>query len=300
MSNPVLFALQNADLLSVKGAPKFLARISASNLNRLGAGACRRTVMLNATGGVLGPLYAARSAEGKCCMLLLGDHADAREAWVRQVAGAFDDEVEKCGDAAFFYTGDLPINELHLPDHGAVFANGLVFLNLGWANVAAGPAASIKALHANLLQAGLVQGDAAMLDALRIFAREPQEGSEYEEGANPFEAGFADALDFDDASRVFIGRALTEALLASGNYKKLSLVAFDRAFDPNTLLAIPKVKVDGESYELSSITHIPDMKLTAGLVALSSSVQEGAVLECEVKAEPAVLCRHVRVLGPQA
>lgn len=300
MSNAALFALQSADLLKVKGAPKFLARISVSNLNRLGTGACRRTVMLNATGGVLGALYAARSDDGTCSILLLGERSDAREAWVRQVAGAFDDEVERCGDAAFFYTGDLPINELQLSDHSAFFSNGLVFLNLGWAKLVAGPAMGIKALHANLKKAGIKQGEEGMLEALRILAREPQEGSEYEEGGNPFEAGFVDAIDFDDPSRVFIGRALTEALHASGNYKKLCLVAFDRDFDPNSLLAIPRVKVEEEDFELTSITHIPDMKLTAGLVALPSSVQDGMVLECEVKADPAQPCRHVRVLGPQA
>lgn len=300
MSNPVLFALQSADLLSIKGAPKFLARISVSNLTRLSAGSCRRTVMLNATGGVLGALYAARTADGECRMVLLGDHADAREAWVRQVAAAFDDEVEKSGDTAFFYTGELPITGLQVPPHGALLSSGLLFLDLGWARLVVGPGDAVRALHANLIKAGIAQGDEASLDALRILAREPAEGSEYEEGANPYEAGFADAIDFDDATRVFIGRALTEALHTSGDYKKLNLVAFERPFDPNVLTAIPRIKVGNSFYELTSITHVPDMQLTAGLVALPAAVEEGASLPCEVKAAPAVACRQVRVLGPQA
>ena len=138
-----------------------------------------------------------------------------------------------------------------------------------------------------------------MIEALRILAREPAYGLEYDETTSPLEAGLEDALNFDDASRVFIGRALTEARKEKGDFERLNLVVFNVAFDPATLTELPLIIVGDLGYQPTSLVRIPDMNMTAALVRLPHSVEIGTNLDALVKTNPESGAKSVLVLAPQ-
>ncbi|MCF0253613.1 MAG: hypothetical protein HUK26_04690 [Duodenibacillus sp.] len=296
----VLFECEPVTVLTVRGAERFLARLVASDLSRLTSGHARRTVMLNATGNVIGKLYAVRTDADAVRLVIAGEDADAREAWVRQVAAAFDAEVAGDKGAAFCYTGALPVQGLQLEPGGAAESLGLVFMRLKGVSMVAGPAEAVQALRANLLQAGARAGDAALRELMRILACEPAAGQEFDsEEDSPLECGFEDAVDLEDASRVFIGRALTEARKAAGNHAALRLVAFEKAIDPGRLTETPYVFAGEEAYPFSSLARIEDMGLTAGLVRLPLSVGIGSSVALQAVAGGQVLCDKGLVLAPQ-
>ena len=295
----VVFEKTPVTLMTVRNAPRFMARLVTSDVSKMLTGALERTVLMNATGGVIDTLWVGRSAQEEYRLILAGENADAREAWIRQVRVAFDAEVdsEKCD--GFYFVGKLPVDGLTLEPGHMVEMNGITFLCMNWVSLVVGPSENIEALRNNLIAAGAKTGEQTGLDALRILAREPALGLEFDESASPLETGLEDALDFTDKDRIFIGRALTEARANAGNHDKLQLVAFDTPFDPSLLIDVPLIAIGDLGYQLTSIARIPEIPLTVGLVRLPASVNVGDRLKSIVQTDPRTVCEGAIVIDPQ-
>ena len=296
----VLYDLYPVTVLSVSGTTRFLARLLACDHRKLPVGGAVRAVMLNASAGVIDTVILARVSQDDYRLVLTGEGADAREAWIRQVSAAFDAEVASSKLTAFDFIGKLPVEGVEIRKGSYQETSGIGFLSLGWKQTVLGPKENIAAMHENHLKAGAKKGAEGGTEALRILAREPALGLEYDESTSPLECGLEDALDFEDKSRVFIGRALCEEFRNTGKYERLQLVAFDTAFDPNALTQIPMVVVGEYGYEVSSLVRVPEMNLTAALVRLPHEVKVGEHLGAIVKTAPAVKCEGCLVIDPQA
>ncbi len=293
----VYFPKVAVTVLSVEGDARFLARLLTSDASKLAEGALTRTVLLNATGGVLGTALLARFDATHFAVLFLEENADALEAWARQVSQAFEATVKIEKLQALPFLGDLA-GEAPARCH-CIKKTKLSLFNRGWITYAVGSDEAIDELARKLKAAEARAGDPAMIEALRILAREPAYGLEYDETTSPLEAGLEDALNFDDASRVFIGRALTEARKEKGDFERLNLVVFNVAFDPGSLTELPLIIVGDLGYQPTSLVRIPDMNMTAALVRLPHTVEIGTNLDALVKTNPASAAKSVLVLAPQ-
>lgn len=292
----IYFETREATRVTFKNAEKLLARLVINDAKKLLCGEAIRTALLSANGGVLGAAILLHTKEDTYEILLTEENAAQLEAWIRQMQNAFDAEVsvEK--------TPWLPLLGLEgLPARGKVNVNDQVTtFNLGWIAGIVGQSEALNHIREALIKAEAIKAEEAQFDAMRILAREGAYGLEYDESTNACEAGFESRLDFTDESRVFVGRALTQARVASGKYDRLNLVAFSHAFDPGTLLEVPLVIVGDFGYQLTSITRIPDMNLTVGLVRLPASVKEGDQLRAQIKTNPPTSETGVLVIAPQA
>lgn len=295
----VLFDKIPVTVLKVRGTGKFLARLLTSDVTKLPVGGIERSVMMNATGGIIGLPCVARVDNDAYELILWGDEADAQQAWVRQVSVAFDAEVECETLSGVPYVGTMPIDGLKLEENHYINNSGIRFMNLGWMCMVIGADDAMASLRNNLLAAGAKKGEQTGFDALRIFAREPAMGLEISEGVSPLEAGLIEAVDFSDPDRIFIGRALTEARFKSGNFYKLQLIAFDVPFDPNLLIEVPYVIVDDVEYPLTSIARIPEGPYTVGLVRVPSSVDIGSRVHTKVMTDPRTTCEAALVIDRQ-
>jgi len=293
----VYFPKVAVTVLSVEGDARFLARLLTSDASKLAEGTLTRTALLNATGGVLGTALLARFDATHFAVLFLEENADALEAWARQVSQAFEATVKIEKLQALPFLGDLA-GEAPARCH-CIKKTKLSLFNRGWITYAVGSDEDIDELTGKLKAAEARAGDPAMIEALRILAREPAYGLEYDETTSPLEAGLEDALNFDDASRVFIGRALTEARKEKGDFERLNLVVFNVAFDPATLTELPLIIVGDLGYQPTSLVRIPDMNMTAALVRLPHSVEIGTNLDALVKTNPESGAKSVLVLAPQ-
>ncbi len=293
----VYFPVQPVTVLTVDSASKFLARLLVGDPEKLSEGSLVRTAMLNATGGMLGTLLLARESATRFSLFFLEENADALQAWARQVSQAFDAEISVRKLSALPFVGDLA-GEAPARGHFIVKTE-LTLLNRGWMSYAIGEKEPVETLISKLTRAGVNCADPGVMEALRIMAREPACGLEYDETKSPLETGLEDALDFSDASRIFIGRALTEARRDAGGYERLNLVAFNVPFDPSALTEIPLI-ISGEfGYQPTSLVRISEMNLTAGLVRLPHEVEIGATLEALVKTDPPCAAKSVLVVAPQ-
>lgn len=295
----VLFDRTPVSVLKIQGKEKFLARLLTGDVSKQAVGTVMRTVMMNATGGIIGLPWVARTANDAYELIIWGEEADAQQAWVRQVSVAFDAEVVGESLTGVPFVGKLPLEGIALPENSFVTQAGVRLMNMGWINMVAGTDAAMTALSERLIAAGAKKGEKSGLDALRIFAREPAMGLEITEGVSPLEAGLENALDFEDADRIFIGRALTEARFKAGNYCRLQLIAFDVPFDPNLLVDVPAVVAGGLEYPLTSIARIPEGPYTVGLVQLPADVKIGSKVKTKVLTDPAVACGEALVIDRQ-
>ena len=296
--NMVYFPIRSVTVLTMKSAPKFLARLITSDATKLVPGQVVRTALLNATGGLLGIVLLTRENPETYKLYLTEENADALEAWILQVSRAFDAQVISEKVPMMPYLGDFAGQA---PSRGHFEKKTHVTLiNRGWISYAVGPEDALKSLIKQLTDAGVEQGPIETIEALRVMAREPAPDLEYDETTSPLEAGLEDALDFSDPDRIFIGRALTQARFEAKDYERLNLVAFNVPFDPATLTEMPLVVVGELGYQPTSLVRIPEMNLTAALVRLPSSVQIGASLEALVKTEPPTNAKSVLVVSPQA
>lgn len=295
----VIFDNTPVTILKIKGAGKFLARLLTSDVSKLAVGGVERTVAMTATGGVLGTLWAARTALDAYELILVGEETDALQAWIRQVSVAFEAEVGCETLSGFYFVGKFPVDGIHLEPAHMVESLGMRFIDMGWMCLAVGPKENIEAMSCNLLKAGAKKGEKTGWDALRIFAREPAAGLELDEGSSPLETGLEDALDFDDPDRIFIGRALTEARFKAGAYERMQLVAFDVAFDPNLLVEVPNVIVGDTAYPCTSIARVPEGPFTVALVRLPQSVNIGDSVPVDVKTDPRTQCEAALVIDKQ-
>lgn len=295
----VLFNNIPVTILKMQGAGKFLARLLASDVAKLAVGGVERTVALNATGGVLGTLWAARTALDAYELILAGEETDALQAWIRQVSVAFDADVTVESLSGFYFVGKLPIDGIELQAGRRVERLGIGFYDLGWMCLAVGAKEKIEPLSENLLRAGAKKGEQTGWDALRIFAREPAAGLELDEGSSPLETGLEDVLDFEDPERIFIGRALTEARFKAGSYERMQLIAFDVAFDPSLLVDVPVVVFDGVRYPCTSIARVPEGPFTVALARLPRNIQIGDRVSVDVKTDPRTRCEAALVIDKQ-
>ena len=293
----VYFPKFQVTMLSVEGDARFLARLLVSDASKLKEGSLIRTALLNATGGVLGTALLARIDTTHYVTLFLEENADALEAWARQVSQAFDATVKIEKLQALPFLGDLAGEA---PTRGrCIKKTKLSLFNRGWITYAVGNDEAVDELVGKLRAAEARAGDPAMIEALRILAREPAYGLEYDETTSPLEAGLEDALDFENPARVFIGRALTEARNEKDDFERLNLVVFNAAFDPATLVELPLIIVGELGYQPTSLVRIPDMNMTAALVRLPHTVEIGTNLDALVKTNPASAAKSVLVLAPQ-
>lgn len=293
----VYFPKVSVTVLSVEGDARFLARLLTSDASKLAEGALTRTALLNATGGVLGTALLSRFDATHFAVLFLEENADALEAWARQVSQAFEATVKIEKLQALPFLGDLAGEA---PARGCcIKKTKLSLFNRGWMTYAVGCDEAVDELTQKLKTAEARAGDPAMIEALRILAREPAYGLEYDETTSPLEAGLEEALDFEDPARVFIGRALTEARKEKGDFEKLNLVVFNAPFDPAALTELPLIIVGDLGYQPTSLVRIPDMNMTAALVRLPHTVEIGTNLDALVKTEPATAAKSVLVLAPQ-
>lgn len=295
----VIFNNIPVTILKVQGADKFLARLLTSDVTKLAVGGVERSVAMNATGGVLGTLWVARTALDSYELILAGEETDALQAWIRQVSVAFEADVGVESLGGFYFVGKLPIDGIKLEAGHMIEQLGLRFIDMGWMCLAAGPQANIEALSENLLRAGAKKGEQTGWDALRIFAREPAAGLELDESSSPLETGLSDALNFDDPDRIFIGRALTEARFKAGNYERMQLVAFDVAFDPALLVEVPAVIVGDKQYPCTSIARVPEGPFTVALVRLPQQINIGDRVPVDVRTDPRTHCEAALVIDKQ-
>ncbi len=295
----VIFNETPVTILKVQGADKFMARLLTSDVTKLPVGGVERSVAMNATGGVLGTPWVARTAPDAYEIILAGEETDALQAWIRQVSVAFEADVGVEALSGLYFVGKLPVDGINLEPGHMVESLGMRFINMGWMCLAIGPEANIKAMSENLLKAGAKKGEQTGWDALRIFAREPAAGLELDEGSSPLETGLEDALNFDDPDRIFIGRALTEARFKAGSYERMQLVAFDVAFDPALLVAVPAVIVGDTQYPCTSIARVPEGPFTVALVRLPQQVNIGDRVAVDVKTDPRTKCEAALVIDKQ-
>lgn len=295
----VTFGLQDVTVVRLTKAERLLARLLTTDVSKLSVGAVGASVMLNATGGVIGLPWVCRTSMDAYELILLGPEADAIQAWVRQVNLAFEAEVEVETLQGFYFVGKMPTDGLVLNENQAVEMEGVRFMNMGWISLVAGAAEVMTAMHRNLRMVGARKGEQTGFDALRILARQPAMGLEIVEGSSPLEVGLEALVDFSNAERIFIGRALTEARAQAGNYLRMQLIAFDVAFDPSHLTDVPNVRVNDNLYSLTSIARIPEGPFTVGLVRLPSEVEIGSKVSVEVKTDPAVVCGAALVIDRQ-
>lgn len=291
------FPKRSVTLINVKGTPKFLARLFINDAAKMPIGSVKRTAMLSATGTVYGVCLLARESETTYKIVLMDEFADRNEAWIRQVNAAFDAEMTVQKVFALPYAGFVE----GTPQRGKIGTlSGAFLVNEGFASYAIAEEAVVDEIAKHLESISVACGDPDQLETLRILARVGENELEIDETTGPVEAGFESMLDFSDESRVFIGRALTEARVKEGKFDRLQLVAFAHSFDPSTLTEIPLVIVGELGYQLTSIAKIPDMNLTVGLVQLPSSVKIGDQLPALVKTDPDSRVRAVMVIAPQA
>ena len=295
----VIFNETPVTILKVQGADKFMARLLTSDVTKLPVGGVERSVAMNATGGVLGTPWVARTAQDAYEIILAGEETDALQAWIRQVSVAFEADVGVEVLSGFYFVGKLPVDGINLEPGHMVESLGMRFINMGWMCLAIGPEANIKAMSENLLKAGAKKGEQTGWDALRIFARVPAAGLELDEGSSPLETGLEDALNFDDPDRIFIGRALTEARFKAGSYERMQLVAFDVAFDPALLVEVPTVIVGDTQYPCTSIARVPEGPFTVALVRLPQQVNIGDRVAVDVKTDPRTKCEAAFVIDKQ-
>ena len=98
----VLFSRRPVKVLTVEGGGKFLARLLAGDVRKIPEGGVERSVMMNATGGILGLPWVARTGGASYELVLASENADAQQAWVRQVSVAFEADVG-CESLKGFY-----------------------------------------------------------------------------------------------------------------------------------------------------------------------------------------------------
>ncbi len=266
---------------------KLLRRLVAADAAKFAEGEAFRAPMLSASGCVMQELRVAvlRNAWE---VLFFPGNADAGAAWARQAAVSFDAEVRILEGRAGFWLGGPKAREvlaaagLEAPREGRFTSVSESSRILGFPGIflAEGTAKEIGALREKLLQAGASPiGDEAW-ELARISCGIPEPGAEYDESSSPLECGLGDGVDFSDPSRVFIGRALTEARARAGVRCRLGLLDLKADAEAQDLEADPETEVEGNSEEAGIITswsRTGDGRVLALALLPASSRAGGAV-----------------------
>ena len=310
LSGAVLKDVAGAGLVRTAGESglKLLRRLLASDAEKLAPGQAFRSVLLNASGGIMLEACAAARPGNVWELVLSPAGADAGLAWMRQVAIAFDAEVQSLESGRAFWLagpearGLLEKAGVEAPREGSVKdvkREGEAFLSVAafpGLFLIAGDAASASDFWLRLKAAGAVPAGERAFEALRVALCLPAAGAEYDESTSPLECGMGERVDFSDPSRMFIGRALTEARSRSGVRCRLGLLEIESGAAAEDLIEAPDVSIEGNDAEGGLITSWvkTDDKVLA-LALLPAATAEGARAAVSVKTAAGGVVASARV-----
>lgn len=300
LAGAVLMDIAGAGLVRTSGEAglKLLRRLLASDIEKLAPGQAVRSVLLNASGGVMLEACAAALPGNAWELVLSPAGADAGLAWMRQVAIAFDADVQSLeaghafwlagpeARAALEKTGAEPPREGSAKDvkrEGGAFLSIAAFSGL---YLVTGDADSANGFWLKLKAAGAVPVGERAFEALRASLCLPAPGAEYDESTSPLECGMGERVDFSDPSRMFIGRALTEARARSGARCELGLLEIACEAAAEDLVEAPDVSIEGNDAEGGLITSwVKTEGKVLALALLPATTLEGAKAVVSVKTE---------------
>lgn len=310
LTGAVLKDIAGAGLVRTAGEAglKLLRRLLASDVEKLAPGQAIRSVLLNASGGVMLEACAAALPGNAWELVLSPAGADAGLAWMRQVAIAFDADVQSLeAGHAFWLAGPegralLEKAGVEAPREGGVkdvkredgaFLSISAFPGL---YLVAGDADSANDFWLKLKAAGAVPVGERAFEALRASLCLPAPGAEYDESTSPLECGMGERVDFGDPSRMFIGRALTEARARSGVRCKLGLLEVECDAAAEDLVEAPDVSIEGNDAEGGLITSwVKAEDKVLALALLPAATLEGAKAAVSVKTEAGETVAAARV-----
>lgn len=288
---------------------KLLRRLLASDAAKFASGDAFRSAMLNASGGVM--LEVRALCRGNAWELVLAPSgADSGLAWMRQVAIAFDAEVEDVPAGHAFWLGGPQAPEV-LAKAGAAVPKAGRFAELkqeegafltvsafpGNLFLVSGDAASADAFWQKLVAAGAAKAGEAAWETVRAANCLAAPGAEYDESSSPLECGFENCVDFSDPSRMFIGRALTEARWRAGVRCRLGTLEIDSAVAAGELEDAPEVAIEGNSAEGALVTSwVKAGERVLALALLPASAKAGTAAAVALKANGTESQAQARVL----
>ena len=238
---------------------KLLRRLLTADAACFPPGSAFRAAMLNASGGImLESLVIAGNDTWE--LVFPPGAADAGKAWTRQVAVAFDAEVaEPAGRHAFWMGGPRLAETLRgigieMPAPGKTVCVGdgadtVVIAALPDMVLAVGAVAAANRLWEKVEAAGAVPVGEQGWELARTLACMPALRRDYDESSSPVEFGFEACVDFRDAGRMFIGRALTEARSRSGVRCRMGVLEIDAEVDPREFDEAPEAVVESSASE---------------------------------------------------
>lgn len=194
-----------------KAGVKLLRRLLTTDVKNLRSSQTKFSYVLNALGHVMDTCWVTHLDDGDD-HYRVSFHMAETLAWAHQVAKAFDSDFETLNVSGARIFGQA-VENMDIRDGYA----GV--LTLAGQNVLAQRLGKTMLIQAEQLDATAFENDAfVMLDwvganTCSMLADEVNAIDWMEKEKGPAELGCYDALDFTDAYRVFIGRALTEALL---------------------------------------------------------------------------------------
>lgn len=131
----------------------------------------------------------------------------------------------------------------------------------------------------DLLAAGVAPVGLGARDTLRLEAGMNLYGSDMDESINPFEAGMAWTLSWQDEQRDFIGKKALETLKAKTDRELVGLLLKERG----VLRAHQKVIVDEGEGEITSGTFSPTLGFSIALARIPKTKQSQAKVEIRNK-----------------
>ena len=301
MQGAVMKDMAGAGLVFVSGEPglKLLRRLLASDAEKFSSGQAFRSVLLNASGGVMLEVHVLALPGNAWRLVLPPSGADAGLAWMRQVAIAFEAHVQAMASGhAFWLAGPRAAEVLEkagvpAPRDGAfkeiAVREGDAFLSVAAFSglyLIAGDAESASEFWNLLKASGARPAGEHAFEVVRALHCLPAPWAEYDEMSSPLECGFEGCVDFSDPSRMFIGRALTEARSRSGLRCRLGLLEIESREEAENLTDSPDVAISGNDAEgglITSWVKVQDRVLALAL--LPASTQEGAKAAVSVKTQ---------------
>ncbi len=275
---------------------KLLRRLICSDAAKLASGEAFRSAMLNASGGVMQEVRVLAVSSDSWELALLSDMADTGVAWAKQVAVSFDAEVTETPDTALWLggkglAGALEKTGSSLPKQGRFVQSelkegSLRLARFGGLILACGVPEAVSALRKHLEAAGAEALDEEAWKAVRVSECLPAYGYDYDEASSPLECGFAAEVDFSDASRMFIGRALTEARSRAGVRCRFGALKIDAGLSEERLESDPEVVLEGNDAEAGVITTwAKTAEGAAALALLPAGTKPGDRAEVLVQAD---------------
>ncbi|MCG5031640.1 hypothetical protein MAF45_09335 [Mesosutterella sp. OilRF-GAM-744-9] len=282
---------------------KLLRRLLSADADKFASGEAFRSALLNASGGVM---LEARVLAGKNQWLLVfpPEEAGSGQAWMGQVAVAFDAEVERLQGREACWLGGRQAGEALRragaePPRDGAWAGVGGYRSLKVAGfpdfyLLEGEAAECREFRSRLEAQGAVQASDEVWRCARALHCEAAPGEDYDESSSPLECGFEDCVDFSDPSRMFIGRALAEARGRAGARCRLGLLAVNCGLSADELAQSPEITIEGNSQEGGLATTwalTPQGVLALALLPAGTAPGAAALVTVGQKSFPARVLR---------